>query len=573
MLYKHYFPFTKNFISIIDINTFYDKFYSATKNNLPILQKSFTTILCTIIIQFVAAQSNGYPPKNWHLLDYKKTGYYGISLDLALSVVKNKPTTPITVAVIDSGIDTTHEDLQQVLWKNTKEILGNGKDDDNNGYVDDYYGWNFLGSTNGKSYTNDTYEYQRVYFMYKDSIAIWVNPNIAQQQKIKLFEKAKQVFETEKGVFYATQPDQYSKSFDSYNDAEIKILAALKKKDFTLSNIKTLIEKNQLINEANIASTYLNEFSVKTSKELQEEIKYAIQNNKANWEIYHTPPRNFRLEGTNDNEWNTQTNTYGNADVMVDRAMHGTHCSGIIAANRNNGIGINGIAPNANIMMLRVVPNGDEHDKDIANAIRYAVNNGARIINMSFGKALSPQKYLIDSAVAYANEHNVLLIHSAGNDGKNVDIERSYPNAYISDGTLKATNYITVGASGPNQKENNVFAYFSNYGKASVDVFAPGVDIYSTVPTKNSYEQASGTSMAAPVVSGVAALVLNYYPNITATQLAQLIRKAVIYPDTKHSINEKMVPFSELSISGGIINAHLALLLAAELQTNINKNE
>ncbi len=531
---------------------------SIRSNFLLILLFSFMSIT------YSKAQSSTLP-LNWHLLDYKKTGYYGISLDSALLFVKNKPSTTITVAVIDSGIDTTHEDLQQVLWRNAKEIPGNAKDDDNNGYIDDYYGWNFLGSSTGKSYTNDTYEYQRVYFLYKDSIAIWTNPSIEQKQKIALFERAKQVFEIEKGVFYATLPEQYSKSFDNYVDAEKKILLLLKKKDFTLSDIKKLIKKKQLANETKIAMQYLHEFSVNTSKELQEEIKYAIQNNKANWEIYHTPPRNFRLEGTNDNEWNVQANTYGNADVMVDRAMHGTHCSGIIAANRNNGIGVNGIAPNVNIMMLRVVPNGDEHDKDIANAIRYAVDNGARIINMSFGKALSPQKYLIDSAVAYANAHNVLLIHSAGNDGKNIDISRAYPNAYVNDGNQKATNYITVGASGPNQKEGGVLAYFSNYGKASVDVFAPGVDIYSTIPTKNSYNQASGTSMAAPVVSGVAALVLSYYPSITALQLASLLKKAVIYPNTKHSVQEKMIPFSELSISGGIINASLAIQLAEKL--------
>jgi subtilisin family serine protease len=257
---------------------------------------------------------------------------------------------------------------------------------------------------------------------------------------------------------------------------------------------------------------------------------------------------------------------------MADFSMHGTHCAGIIGAARNNGKGMDGIADNVRIMALRVVPDGDEHDKDIALAIRYAVDNGAQIISMSFGKSYSPQKQWVDEAFAYAESKNVLLIHAAGNDAKNVDSADNFPNPnYVNGG--RAGNVITVGASAEPLSGSHV-ASFSNYGKKEVDVFSPGAKIYSTLPGGNNYGNLSGTSMACPLVAGIAALTLEYFPGLSAKQLKYVIEKSAQQP--KDKVNkpgtEEKVPMSELSKTGGIVNAYEAVKLAATL-TGENKTE
>jgi cell wall-associated protease len=265
---------------------------------------------------------------------------------------------------------------------------------------------------------------------------------------------------------------------------------------------------------------------------------------------------------------NINDRDYGNSDVMAGTPFHGTHCSGIIGAVSQNGIGINGIANNVRIMMVRAVPDGDEHDKDIANAIRYAVDNGAQVISMSFGKDFSPQKQWVDDAVRYAESKNVLLVHAAGNDAKDIDSTDNFPNPTYIDGKGRATNWITVGASG-DPKNGGITASFSNYGKKEVDVFAPGVQIYSTIPGPggNNYGNASGTSMATPVVAGTAAFLLEYFPNLTAQQLKYVIEKSAQDPGTvKIPGSDNSVDMKELSTSGGIINAYEAAKLAYSLK-------
>jgi subtilisin family serine protease len=262
---------------------------------------------------------------------------------------------------------------------------------------------------------------------------------------------------------------------------------------------------------------------------------------------------------------------YGNGNVQVSNksALHGTHVSGIIAASRNNGVGMDGIADNVKIMMLRAVPDGDEHDKDIALAIRYAVDNGAQVINMSFGKGFSPEKQWVDDAVKYAESKGVLLVHAAGNDAKNVDTTFNYPSpSYVKDGK-RAGNWITVGASGPNnEKPNSLTAGFSNYGKKEVDVFAPGVKIYATVPGGNTYRDLQGTSMASPVVAGVAALILQYFPNLSAQQVKMVIEKSAQKPDfkVKNPETQDEVSLGDLSKYGGVVNAYEAVKLASTLK-------
>jgi len=280
-------------------------------------------------------------------------------------------------------------------------------------------------------------------------------------------------------------------------------------------------------------------------------------------------PIDYRGAVVQDNYDDVNDRYYGNNDVMATGSEHGTHVSGIIAADRKNKIGITGIANNVEIMMIRAVPDGDEHDKDIANAIHYAVDNGAWVINMSFGKGFSPEKKWVDEAVKYAESKGVLLIHAAGNDDKNIDIEDNFPSKNINNDTLQtASNWINVGASGPTLAE--LKASFSNYGKREVSVFAPGVEIYSTLPGGNMYGSMDGTSMAAPVVSGIASLILSYYPELSAPQVKNIIEKSAIKIDSSIQIKEgdadRNIQLSDISVSGGIANAYEALKLASTVK-------
>ena len=280
-------------------------------------------------------------------------------------------------------------------------------------------------------------------------------------------------------------------------------------------------------------------------------------------------PPAYRADIVKDNYDDINDRFYGNNDVMANTPFHGTHVSGIIAAARNNGKGVNGVADNVKIMTLRAVPDGDEHDKDIALAIRYAADNGAKIINMSFGKGFSPQKEWVDDAVKYAHSKGVLLVHAAGNSAANIDSTHNYPTPVSVKDGYRAPNWITVGASG-DPKIGGLVANFSNYGKKEVDVFAPGVQIYSTIPGGTTYGNAQGTSMASPVVAGLAAFVLSYYPDLTPEQLKQVIEKSATKPDVtvKNPETGKMVQLSDISATGGFVNAYEAIKLAEAMSGN-----
>jgi subtilisin family serine protease len=280
-------------------------------------------------------------------------------------------------------------------------------------------------------------------------------------------------------------------------------------------------------------------------------------------------PKRYRAEVVKDNYNDPKDRFYGNNDVMGTDASHGTHVAGIIGALRNNNIGIKGVADHVAIMPIRAVPDGDEHDKDIANAIRYAVDNGAWVINMSFGKSFSPEKSWVDEAAKYAASKGVLLVHAAGNDAKNIDVEDNFPSRNYDNDTLQPfSNWITVGASGATTKE--LAAPFSNYGKREVDVFAPGVRIYSTLPGGNTYGEKDGTSMASPVVAGLASLILSYYPELTPEQVIYIIKtsslkladKTTIKPGTE----DEAVRLDELSSTGGLVNAYDAIKLAGSIK-------
>ncbi|QNA43038.1 S8 family peptidase [Lacibacter sediminis] len=513
--------------------------------------------------------------KGWHLKNQSSDGFYGISLEQALEFVKNKKSTTVIVAVIDSGIDTLHEDLKPVLWRNPKEIPNNGIDDDKNGYVDDYYGWNFLGGKDGKNVKEDSYEAARLYHALKPKYGGTVDESklsAIEKEEYRIFKKAQG--DIEHGSTEAQTQVVFLKSLYNKSTVADSILKLKFKPEYTGNDLATFKPANS--KEADAKSTMFalfkgfelmdanNDFIIKEFTSY-----YQGQEKKASAST--SAPKDYRGEIVKDNYYDFNDRFYGNPDVMANTPFHGTHVAGIIAAARNNGIGVDGVANDVRIMTIRAVPDGDEHDKDIALAIRYAVDNGAKIINMSFGKSFSPQKKWVDDAVRYAQSKGVLLVHAAGNDGKNVDSSENYPNPNIVETKMKAPNFITVGASG-DPKTGGLAADFSNYGKKEVDVFAPGVKIYSTIPGGNTYGFAQGTSMASPVVAGLAAFILSYYPDLSPEQVKFCIEKGSVNPNmqvTKPGSEEKE-DFANFSRTGGLLNAYEAIKVAATLKGERN---
>lgn len=254
--------------------------------------------------------------------------------------------------------------------------------------------------------------------------------------------------------------------------------------------------------------------------------------------------------------------------------MHGTHVAGIIGAIRGNKLGADGVADNVLLMSLRAVPNGDEQDKDIALAIRYAADNGAQVINMSFGKSYSPNQKEVYEAILYAESKGVLLIHAAGNDAENVDKEPNFPTSMYSFQTKPFDNYLTIGAS-TNEPKSKLVASFSNYGQKGVDVFAPGYQIYNSVP-QSDYKVLQGTSMAAPMVAGVAALLKSYFPSLTMKQIKDVILQSstsykgvkVVIPAEKELTDggDNLVDFATLSTAGGVVNVYNAVKMCQQLE-------
>ncbi|RYE30514.1 MAG: peptidase S8, partial [Sphingobacteriaceae bacterium] len=460
-------------------------------------------------------------PKNWHTLDLQKDGYFGVSLNQAYDFLKGKKSKTVVVATIDSGIDTLQKDLRPILWLNTQEKAGNGKDDDHNGYVDDMHGWNFLGGPNGKADVNETTEEVREYYRLKDKYANITTASAApDKSEYAYWLKVKSIRDSTVNKSQ-TELNQLSPLMNALvtTDAYLKKALNLSAgQSFTKGDLNKLDDKNDtlkqskyiwglIFQEADIAKT-----DTKTITELNEYIT------KLNNDVNPDLDSRKRVVGDNPNDFKDKT--YGSNQLEFEDASHGTGVAGLIGAIRNNGYGIDGIADNVKIMAIKAVPNGDEYDKDIANAIRYAVDNGAKVVNMSFGKKLSPHKKWVDDAIKYAADKDVLLVQASGNDNQDVDAKPEFPNDSFLDGTT-SDNLISVGASSAT-KDENLAATFSNYGKKNVDVFAPGVKVTS-IDKDAEFNTADGTSFASPITAGVAALVLEYYPALSARQLKEVI--------------------------------------------------
>lgn len=481
-------------------------------------------ILLTFYISCYCHIVFGQEMRNWQNKDLAKDSVFGISTEKAYSLVKNKTARPVIVGVIDSGVDTLHDDLTGVLWVNPKKKrLDNGT-----------FGWSFIGSAKGNVHY-DNLELTRQVRQFE------------QRDTTKLSTGELETYHTEK-------------------QALLKQLAEASNMVTGIGNFKAILESmERKIGKSALKAADLQAFQPVGPGETQvretvlkvladgtdystfkrEQLDEAIAHFKAQVDYQLNTAYDPR-DVVGDHYFNSSEKSYGSADVMGPDAEHGTHVAGIIAAVRGNGIGLDGVADHVKILAIRAVPDGDERDKDIANAIRYAADHGAKVINMSFGKPYSQDKKTVDEAVTYALKKDVLLVQAAGNDNKNVDSAANFPRRVSSD-----LAYIVVGASGM-KDDSTLKAPFSNYGKTSVDVFAPGVQIYSSVPGSK-YAYHDGTSMAAPVVAGLAALIREYYPKLKAKQVKEIILRSVV----------KREALSAYCATGGVVNAYTALQLAA----------
>lgn len=528
----------------------------------------------TALSAFSQTSTNRPIPSDWFLRDPEQDSLQGVSAERAYqTLLKDQPSRTVIVAVIDSGVDIDHEDLKSVIWKNEDEIPDNGIDDDKNGYIDDVFGWNFIGGKNG-NVDADTYELTREYIRLKKKYENVDGNKVGKKQKTEYenYQKIKDKYEKLKAKneqqykLYSNIYNNISQSIDTLKSLlQVDTIKAEDLKNFETKDPSLLFAKGFLLNMfKNIGDDGNLEEYVAELKEgvdyYEVIVKYGYNESFDSRQIVGDDINNLNEKG------------YGNNDVKGPDPEHGTHVSGIIAADRNNDLGIKGIADNVKIMVVRAVPNGDERDKDIANAIFYAVDNGAQIINMSFGKSFSPQKEVVDKAVRYAEQKGVLLIHAAGNDGEDIDVEKNYPSRTYVDGK-EAKNWIEVGASAWGSDEDFVGS-FSNYGKKGVSLFAPGVDIYSTVP-ESKYKNQSGTSMASPSTAGVAALLMSYFPELNAEQVKDILMKSSRKFDnlTVQKPGGGRTNFNQLSASGGLVNAYEAVKMAQGIksQKSINK--
>lgn len=508
-------------------------------------------------------------PDNWFNLDPQVNKTNGVSTERTyLELLKGRKSKTVIVGVIDSGVDFEHKDLKEVMWVNEKEIPGNGIDDDKNGYVDDIYGWNFIGGKDGKNIDKETLELTRLYRDLSKKYQGKDEKEIPSKQK-KEFKYFLEIQEDYKREYNKIQQEFVQLRFINQlvEQLELEIKDQLSIETVTISDLDKFKPKDkqqeQLISfiKMSLAMEGMGTLA-ELAKETEDGVNYYEKRLKFSLNLEYDPRP---LVGDDPN--NPYEKYYGNNDVKGPSSGHGTHVAGIIAASRTNGIGIMGVADNVRIMSIRAVPDGDERDKDVANAIIYAVDNGAKVINMSFGKRYSVHKEAVDKAVKYAESKDVLLLHAAGNDALNIDEIPHYPSKRFLGSKKEAKNWLDIGALSW-RKGKDMPAPFSNYGKKTVDIFAPGVDIYS-VKTDGGYIKMSGTSMATPVTAGVAAVLRSYFPSLTAKQVKEIIVKSAITENQKSKVKRPGLAdelnFDELCRTGGVVNLYKAVELAQKM--------
>ncbi|MCT8339319.1 S8 family peptidase [Flavobacteriaceae bacterium TK19130] len=504
--------------------------------------------------------------ERWAAADLMTDTIPGMSTDKAYNEILNsRKGQTVIVGVIDSGVDIEHEDLKNVIWTNEDEIPNNNIDDDNNGYVDDIHGWNFLGDIVGENMEFVRY-IKKLGPKYEGKSEASISA--ANREEFELYQKAMAEYEKEKQQAMGNKA-RYEQIIAQLKPAHEAMSAKLGKEDYTAEELAAIKNPTAAEQQQIAMLTQMLNFA-DTVPGVIEELQGGIEYFEGRMATHFNVEKDFRSVLGDDPDDITDTD-YGNndvdgPDVKKEDARHGTHVAGIIAGERNNGIGIDGVAQNVEIMVLRAVPDGDEYDKDIALAIRYAVDNGAKVLNTSFGKYYSPHPEWVRDAIRYAAEKDVLIVNAAGNDGLNLDESEVYPNDQSGPGAEISDNFLTVGALSYDYGSEMV-ASFSNYGKTNVDVFAPGVKIWATTPL-DTYEFLQGTSMASPAVAGVAATIRSLYPNLSAPQVKQIIMDSGL--SSKNTVilggdESNTEPFGEVSKSGKMVNLYNALIMADKM--------
>jgi subtilisin family serine protease len=541
----------------------------------------FLLFLCAISQQVAIGQAS----QNWHWKDYETDSVHGISLHKAYKLIATLPqkSSPVIVAVIDGGIDTNHVALKNLLWTNAKEIPNNQIDDDKNGYVDDQHGWNFLGGKDGRNIDKAAAEMTRIYHRYKNEY------NGKQIDTNQLNAKEKDtylIWKQTSDEIKISENDLGSLQYIKMAGNAIKKMGAILLKELPDSNFTTAsLESYQPIGRVTLDTkmAYLRAVKIlgiekeSTFTEVVKDLEEYVEGKEKAASAQEVAPVDIRADIIKDNYFNFSDKHYGNNDITGPNARHGTHVAGLVASIPDSSWQVNNLYPALKIMGIRTVPDGDEYDKDVALAIRYAVDNGAKIINMSFGKSYSPEQAWVDSAIRYAAQKDVLLIHSAGNEFYNLDSKKVYPNTYSPSYKDTAKNVITIGASSDPSLNNVLLTDFSNYGAKTVDVLSPGNKIYSTLPGKNNYGYLQGTSMSSPIVSHMAAMIRSYFPQLSAIQVKEIILNSVWKPvdgNIKYVIPNRDMDKSliEVCTTGGIVNAANAIALAKTYKVATTQN-
>ncbi len=525
----------------------------------------------------------GQDTKFWHWKDLEKDGVHGVSLFKAQQLLidlKLKPA-PIVIAILDGGIDTNHLQIKPLLWNNTKEIPGNHLDDDKNGYVDDLHGWNFLGNAAGQNINKASDEKSRIYHRYKSEFkqdnldsTIW---DLKKKQTYKIWQQAAaEIIFTDED---ADNLDFIKMARNAVVKMGVILIREIEDSNFTAEKLETYQPVGKLTADTKISYLRtLQALGIDKSNGHQSilgDLNEYISGKEQSAISMDNAPEDLRKNIIQDQYENFKDQYYGNNNITGPNAKHGTHvaglAAGIVDTIVSNATFINPIR----IMGVRVVPDGDEYDKDVALGIRYAVNNGAKIINMSFGKSFSPEQPWVDSAIRYAASKDVLIIHSAGNESYDLNVKSVYPNPYSTVFKDKANNLITVGASSDPIIAESILTDFSNYGNQIVDVLSPGNKIYSSLPNQN-YGYLNGTSMSAPILSHIAALIRSYFPKLSAIEVKTILLQSCWKPEDENTLfpipqKDQVKKLNEMSAEGGIINAALCIQNAMKFQSNKNK--
>ena len=540
-------------------------------------------LILTIFLYTCSQIVWGQDAKFWHWKDLEKDGLHGVSLLKAqqlLTDLKLKPT-PVIIAVLDGGIDTAHPQIKPLLWNNPKEIQGNALDDDKNGYIDDVHGWNFLGNAAGENIDKASDEKSRIYHRYKNIFkqekldsASW---DATKKQQYKMWQQAAAEI-----VFSDNDADNLS-FIKMARNAVVKmgviLIREMEDSNFSTEKLETYQPIGKITADTKIS--YLRTMQAlgidrsSSHQSIVEDLNDYISGKEKSAVSIDTPPEDLRKKITQDQYENLNDQYYGNNNITGPNAKHGTHVAGLAAGIVDTLFNQSSFSNPIQIMGVRVVPDGDEYDKDIALGIRYAVNNGAKIINMSFGKSFSPEQPWVDSAIRYAASKDVLIIHSAGNESYDLNVKSVYPNPYSNVFKDKAMNMITVGASSDPVIAESLLTEFSNYGNKIVDVLSPGKKIYSSLPNQQ-YGFLDGTSMSAPIISHIAALVRAYFPKLSATEVKAILLQSNWKPNDSNTLfpipqKDQSKKLTDISAEGGIINAALSIQNALLFQRNNNK--